>query len=251
MDIIDTFWEKKNLNKTTLEINFKPGDSISEVYSLLEVNKYDYIVVKVPIVEPTLLNGLQDVGFRFCESQVSLINNLNKSYDIESLSAKMGRKFQVSKVGDKQELQDILNSITNDMFFSDRIALDDKFGAKLSNRRYKYWIENEFGNQAIDILKITRRDKSIGFIMAYLKADETVQVLLGGVYSMYQGMGWGHSIVYKPIERYLSMGKKIMRTKVSSNNLGVLKLYISMGYQIENIEYILVRHREAMNANGG
>ncbi|TMV50784.1 GNAT family N-acetyltransferase [Paenibacillus mesophilus] len=247
MELIDAFWEKKNINKSTLEINFKHGDNFDDLFRVLDSHKYDYIVAKVPIVEPSLLKNLQDIGFRFCETQLSLFKNLKKNLNIDNTILKMGEKLQLTYVSSKNELQDIIDNLRDDMFSTDRIALDHNFGIEISNRRYKNWIYDEFHNNNTEIIRINKKDAALGFFMAKLKGDETVQVLLGGVYSQYQGMGLGYSIVLKPIERYLSMGKTIIRTKVSSNNLEVLKLYISMGYQIENMEYILVRHKEEYN----
>lgn len=245
MKLVDAFWEKKNLNKTTLEIIFEHGDDISDICKIIDNEEYDYIVAKVPIIEPNLLEGLHNIGFIFCETQLSLFNNLKKSLSIDSTFVKMGEKLKINQVQCEEELYEVLNNVDNEMFSTDRIALDHIFGKEVSNSRYKNWINDEFhNNKTIEILNIIKDNKTVGFFMTELKDDETVQVLLGGIYSKYQGMGLGYSIISKPIERYTSTGRTIIRTKVSSNNLEVIKLYISMNYQIENVEYIFIRHKE-------
>jgi ribosomal protein S18 acetylase RimI-like enzyme len=247
LNIIEASWEIENLNRNTAEIIIESTDDIANFHKVFSMKSYEYVVAKVSNKNQKALQKLQKEGFCFIETQISLtINVLDDTIDRFQTVAK---NINFEKVYLKDDLNIILDNITEDMFTTDRIALDPRFGVKVANQRYKNWIYSEFGKSNIEVFRINKKDKIIGFVMTNNSGSGEVNILLGGIYSKYQGQGYGYNIVYQPIKHYSATGKSVLKTKVSSNNMDVIRFYIALGYKIEGMDYILIKHMEE-NKNG-
>jgi hypothetical protein len=240
MKFTETPWEKVNLGKNSAELTIESADDVFEIEQILENSRFEYLVAKASVKNFKSLQFLQNNGFQFIETQISLSLNLkNKIFDkFRSLTENFGFK----KIDSINEFNTILENITDDTFSTDRIARDPAFGLKAANQRYKNWMSNEFGKTNIEIFNLTENTANVGFLMTRSSEKEDVDLLIGGIYSKYQGAGYGYNFIYQPIKHYSSLGKKKIRTKVSSNNLNIIKLYLSLGYAIENMDYVLIKH---------
>jgi len=241
MKIIETPWEIENLGKKSVEIIIEGLDSISEIEKIFEMNNFEYIVVKTSYKNSVSLQILQHNGFQFIETQISLILNIKDA--VLGESKYFAENFGFEKINTKDELNNILSNITEGTFSTDRIARDPVFGLDIANRRYKNWIRNSFGKSNIEVFSITERGINAGFLMTGSSDADEIDLLIGGIYAKYQGSGYGYNFVYQPVKYYISQGKTRIRTKVSSNNLNVIKLYLSLGYKIENMDYVLIKHQ--------
>jgi len=241
MKITEAFWENKNLGKKTVEMIIESRDSVSEIKSAISRNEFDYSVAKISNQNSNALRFLQNNGFMFIESQLSFVLNA-RSATLDKFNH-VGENIDFLKLNSEDDLDIVLDNITGETFSTDRIALDPEFGLRVANQRYKNWISNEFGKDGIDLFRISENNTTVGFIMAKNSNNGEINLLLGGIFSKFQGGGYGFNIVYQPIKHYLSEGKTILKTKVSSNNMEIIKFYISMGYRIEKIDYILIKHK--------
>lgn len=239
--IVEATWEKQNLNKNVLEVTIgkdEPDLNLDEVNN----NDVDYIVVKVSCKNSFLTEKLHAGGFVFIENQISLYKHISEG--IPPKFNALSQKIELISITGTDDLDALLLNISDDMFSTDRIALDKRFGIRIANHRYRNWIRNEFGKENTELFTINKKDNPIGFVMASLTEHNEVNIQLGGIYTRYQSSGYGYGIVGKPIEHYARLEKKTLKTKVSSNNMDILKIYIAMGYQIEDMEYVWVKHRE-------
>ncbi len=241
MKIVDAVWEQKNLGKKTAEIVIGSVEDEFNISDLLAVEEnFEYVVVKVNSQAACRLYPLQESGYKFIETQISLTKNLKRIEDNNKLD-KISKDIKFTEVNTYEDFVSTLNELTLDMFYTDRIALDPEFGVTIANKRYRNWLTDEFNSSRSQIFSIERKDKKIGFAMAR-DSEESVDILLGGIFSEYQNLGLGYNLIYQPIKYYEALGKKRLNTKVSSNNMNVIKLYMDLGYTINGIDYILVKH---------
>lgn len=239
MNKTDAFWELKNIKKRTAElvIDNRETNIDEKFFSEIEKN-YEYIVVKVNSGNIITARELQKRGYIFMETQISLSKKIKEEtfyFD------KISKNIKFDKMGYSDDIHIITNNISDNMFKTDRIALDDRFGISIANKRYRNWIEDAYNKRNNDFFIISKKEKNIGFIMTS-ENEDNVEILLGGIFEEYQSLGYGYNIVYQPIKYYSPQKMKFLKTKVSSNNQEVLKLYISMGYAIDSMEYIFIKH---------
>lgn len=239
MNKIDAFWEIKNIEKRTVELEIDNKEISIDEKNLSEIEKnYEYVVVKVNSGNMPILRELQKKGYIFMETQISLSKKIKEeTFDFDKIS----KNIKFDKMSYIEDIHTITNNISDNMFRTDRIALDDRFGISIANKRYRNWIEDAYNKRSNDFFIISKKEKNIGFIMTS-ENEDNAEILLGGIFEEYQSLGYGYNIVYQPIKYYSSKKMKFLKTKVSSNNQEVLKIYISMGYAIDNMDYIFIKH---------
>lgn len=239
MKKVKAIWEKKNLNLNVLEIEFDKEDKMSESL-ITEIEQYDYIVAKVPIKQINLMQEIENSKFYFIETQFDLIKKLTLENMIPKRLIKISKSIESKKIANENHLDFILENVSDNMFDTDRIALDPKFGPDIANKRYKNWIISLFNSDDSEVFSIINNNNSIGFYIINVKSN-SMRILLGGLYSKYKMFGLGYSLVVAPINLANSKNIKIIKGRISSNNLPVLKIYQEYGYFINDIRYIFRR----------
>jgi len=248
MKFIEAFWEKRNLGANTLEIEFDNNEEIN--YFKLEpvLKKYEYVVAKVPNGNIKMAHLLEQNGFRFMESQISIKNNL-RNYSKESdYFNRFSEEISAQQIINIRSLEKLLLLIDEEMFTTNRISLDEYFWGKKAMFRYRNWIKDEFKNDKSELYELISQDKKIGFFLIKNIQKNNIDCLLAGIYTRFKGKGLGFSIIQKPIEIAISRNKKYLKAKISSNNIPVIKLYSLYGFEIYDIKYVFRKiNREAIN----
>lgn len=72
MQIIDAFWEKRNLNMDTTEILIEENDSCDDIENVIGNLTKGYVVVKIDPARINEMNLLQKNGFVYTESIFSV-----------------------------------------------------------------------------------------------------------------------------------------------------------------------------------
>lgn len=244
MKIIDCFWELKNLDSRVVEISIDKED-ILDVDELLEgINNYDYAVVRVPTNRVDVNIKLAELSFTFIECQYRISKSL-QSFDFSNpLVKRIIPKIQFKEIRDRNDLEIILSQMTENMFSSDRITLDQNLGPKYGLRRYSNWLVTEFENNTSKILLAYYKNNPVGFSM-YRECCNNVEALLGGLFEKYQALGLGiltPSILFL----YSLTGEEHkfdkMITSISSNNMPVIEWYNYLGFNLLNTTYVYVKH---------
>lgn len=240
MKITDCFWERANLNRDVVEIVVWKSDSIADLdFDVLE-KKYNYIVIKTETNDAEKYCQLQSLGYVFIESQLSISKRINQFDMNDRLIKRMIKYSSIKMVTDEMELDKLLALMTEEMFTTDRIYIDKNFGPQWSLNRYRNWIKTEYERKTNLCWMIFNGEK-VGFRL-YKVVDGVYHGLLGGIFEEYQGKGLG---MLTSLGGYLcsqndSNIKKI-ETKISSNNMEVLKLYNYLDFRIDNIHNVFVK----------
>ena len=244
MNIRDCYWELKNLGVTVAEIEIENTD-VFDLDSIVNVeDQYQYIVVKVPMGKPEFNFNLMRLGYTMIETQLN-ISKKYKDFNFEDRLVRSVYPHATSQqISTQDELEEILSNITPDMYSTDRIYLDKRFSHECSSNRYKNWIRTEFENKTAIIKKSFYDDVNVGYSMARVCDNGTRIGLLGGIYEKYQTMGLG---ILTTGLSFISAHKekepfKMMKTAVSSNNPPVWQLYNYLGFKIDKMAYVFVKH---------
>ena len=245
MVISDCHWELKNLGESTVEIKIEPGDSACASSIDEAVDGYAYQVVKVPSGYPEFNFLLGSMGFVLIETQLHVSKRF-RDFDFDNKLLKVvARDVGFQAAESQQQMKDIVSKISPDLFSTDRICLDPKYGPAVGRNRYVNWITSSFGNGTL-LYEVTVKGKPVGFGFHGIREDgKVLEYWLGGIYEQYKSSGLG---ILTPASPFLygrceGFAFDKVDTHISSNNLPVVRLYNTLGYSIEGFDYIFVRHR--------
>ena len=240
MKVIDAVWEKTNLGASTVEIVIENCDNIAEIDQVLRENgTNEYVVVKSPSDYPEAISLIQNHGFSFVEASMSLIiktSELTVDTKFESVISRCSYR----EMGNN----DILfmeEQVRRGIFSTDRISVDPMFSRAVAANRYINWMRdlNRRGNPYI---KVDYDNKTVGFFINNKLSDTAYDGVLAGVYEPYLNSGMGYCVQWAGVDFARSQGAKKYFGHISINNPGVLKILVSLGYNLLNIQYIFVKH---------
>ncbi len=180
------------------------------------------------------------------ETQIN-ISKSYKSFNFEDrLVKQIYSHFTSLPVTSDEELEEVLERITSDMFSTDRIYLDSYFSHEKSSQRYINWIRNEFDSKKSVLRKNFYDGENVGFALFKQTEDGTRHGLLGGVYKNYQNMGLG---LMTACSSFISAQKenkpfKVMRTTISSNNVPMMQFYNYLNFKVDSMSYVFVKHNK-------
>lgn len=243
MKIVNCTWEEPNLGKKTCEVIVSSDDSESVLDQLRMLEQdFEYIVCKVPDCSISLYKKLAQQGFYFVENQINITYRKTTSPRMGKLAKRYLEKIELKPVKDKRGMELILSEIENNLFYTDRIALDPSFGIVQANKRYSNWIRNTYGTPEYDLFEICLNEKAIGF--SYFKTNgDTADYLLAGLYSEYQSSGFGIMVPIASISFITARGIKHIETSISSNNINVVRCYMECGFDIQKMTYVFAKVR--------
>lgn len=246
MKVTDCHWELNNLGKTTVEVSIESGDSFDKKTFCKVNNTYQYVVVKVPMNKPEFNFGLTSLGFTMIETQI----NISKRYKDFNFDDRLVRKVlphvSTKRIETKEELEEIISQITPDMFSTDRIYLDPHFPHNASSIRYINWMRSDYEKGKAIISKSYYDDINVGFGFTHIGDDGEKHGVLGGIFKKYQDMGLGlmtAGLAFM-IAHNNNTPFKVMKTAVSSNNPGVWQFYNYLGFKIDSMTYVFVKHND-------
>jgi hypothetical protein len=198
-------------------------------------------VAKVPIKKVPLVHFLEDNGFRFMESQVDIYKKLSDGWTLSGPIRKFIDQTTVSRIESREQLDSVLNEIGEGMFDTDRISLDPCFNLDIASTRYRNWICDEFVREGTELYELIYDGSRAGFFAMKGMDSSKPYLMLGGVYNKYKGMGLGACIIERQLYICSGRGKKAVVTKISSNNVDILKIYSMFGFATTNISHVFRR----------
>ncbi|WP_096022730.1 GNAT family N-acetyltransferase [Campylobacter lanienae] len=248
MEIIEAYWEKRNLGVDTYEIRLNNNDlnNILDIIEEIFSDKYKnaYLIIKMPVSNLRALHALEDNGFRFMETQFHMKKSLI-NYETPKIVSKIISRLknvlkqkEISK--DAESWRAVVDLMTDNMFYTDRIYLDPELEKGTSCNRYQNWIMDEVNNINSHLFVYYYKDAPIGF--GFVKIDQEKKViydLLEGIFEKYQNAGFGYMMFDCALKSYKNQGLDKLETSISSNNPSILKLDQIFGYTIVKEEYVL------------
>ena len=244
MYVIDCYWELDNFGEKVAEVVVENHDVFDRTEFQSINGNYQYVVVKVPMNMLSFNFGLTEMGYTMIETQIN-ISKRYKDFNFEDRLVKNVYPHVSSiRISTREELEDIISKITPDMFSTDRIYLDPYFSHEVSSRRYINWMRKDFDNSKAIISRTFYDDVNVGFGFTHIDDNGTKHGLLGGIFEEYQDMGLGimtAGLAFIAAKKNNSVFK-VLRTAVSSNNPHVWQFYNYLGFKIDKMCYVFVKH---------
>ena len=246
MKIIDCYWEKNNLNKKTVEVEFAPSDTVSEE-TINELSLgYEYIVIKVPANRVDLNFILCKAGFTMIETQMTISKNYKDFNFEDKYISYIYDDVNFFEIESETDFNRLIGEITPDMFSTDRIYLDPQFGPIVSSQRYKNWLTSSFFKRENKFYEYLYKGNRVGFTM-YKDENNTWKGLLGGVYENYQNEGLG---MLTASSFFLYAKKKDIKMKklvgaISSNNVPMVSIYNYLDFKLLSNNYVFIKHQNS------
>ena len=242
MEVIDAFWEKRNLGIDAKELILHRNDSLSDIEDTLNplFSKKQYIVVKIPFCKPDFIKFFTDKGFCFVESlfETSLCI---ETFQLPKPFKRFDDMLLYRKLLTDVDFERLENEIKRGIFTTDRIALDPNFGIDIAANRYVNWIRDEIqrGSEAYEILY---KEKPIGFFTLKNLSNGKYDNFLSGMYLGGQNAGFGFSTLSKPITELAKRQVKFYVSHVSSNNLSAMRLCLYFGFIPSDVVYVMTKY---------
>lgn len=241
MKEIHASWEERNLGVRTREFVVERNDLPQSVLTVTERKIADssYDVIKIPTGNLELLRALENQGFAYMEALVQFRHDL-KFHDSGSITARVAEGMTLRSI-ELVNSPEILAAIQGEMFRTDRISLDPMFGPAMASRRYTNWIEDELGKNA-DVLEVLINGLPKGFFVFRKRPDLVGFSALSGLYHSNQVPGLGSALLRRILLYAKENGCRRIDTSVSTNNLAAIKTHVVNGFEIDEVQYVLVRH---------
>lgn len=240
MKITNATWEKRNFGMDTYEISIEKKDmrDYQEVLKKIDEQNFHkaYVVIKMPTGNLKLLHALEDSGYRFLETQLSLVNHFEPiESEVNMFAQDVKNDCTVEIVPKKKEdWNKVINKITPGMFDTDRVSLDPALGQEVACKRYQNWCRDLFDNPTSEMCVHKISSDIYGFSIS-VKDEKTgvIDYVLGGMFEEYKDMGFGTS--------WINSGASNIKAKtaVSTNNVPVIKLHQHSGKVIYKLRYVL------------
>lgn len=240
MRIVDAVWEKRNLGVDCYEFHVETKDSLESVKeSYRSIEERQYMVARVPSSRYDITAFFQEEGYNFIESAITLEHNL-KEIKIPPRLARICSKCSWEKMNEA-DIAVLSSEIHKNIFKTDRIYIDPAFTEKQAAQRYDYWMKDLIREGNIPY-KVLFAEESVGFFLNREMDRHIFDGLLAGTYSNYEGSGMGYCIQYAGIRFAADKGAAGYIGHVSGNNPAVLKVLLSIGFRVKEIEYIFIKH---------
>lgn len=242
LNIIDAYWEKKNIGVETMEIVCNGKETVGELEEELKKISVPYSVLKIPTGNYELLTVGQSCGYSVIELAFRLIGNV-RTTKLPVVYNRFAPYLRVEIATDKIKNKVLKEIAGGEIFSTDRIAIDPVFSKEIAGRRYYNWCIDAINKGAS--LEITYyKGEPIAFNINSQPDDKGVcDGLLGGVFAEALNRGLGFLVLYTELESCKSLGGKAVISTVSSNNLPILKLHIQYGFEIREMNYVMIKHQ--------
>lgn len=172
---------------------------------------------------------LESNDFRFIEMVLHPyldITGSNEFYHSDIL------EIEMAKESDIQELQFIAENV----FFNERFHVDPRLGSQYGNHRYGQWVANALCHPTQVLLKVSEKDKIIGFFIVENREINHVYWHLTAISTEYQGRGYGHRVWKSMMCYHADNSIESISTTISARNNRVLNLYSKLQFNFKPAE---------------
>jgi L-amino acid N-acyltransferase YncA len=242
MRVLETPWEKRNLDVTGVEYYFEQDDKWEDIpRDVLDDTVHNYQVAYLPVNKMGIHNVLNENGFRFSEARFEIVADIRK-LELPQVFRRMDSMLSYRSVESKEELEKIYASMKSGVFDTDKVALDPYMGIEKSGYRYAIWSKQLIEEKKAFPYVVEYEDEIIGFFILKKSSEKIGDSFLAALFDNEKYNGFGFSVLYYPMLEAKRQGMIKMITGVSSNNLSSLKMHLALGYQIRNMSYVMIKH---------
>ena len=165
---------------------------------------------------------LERQGFRFIELNYRPILSSLRSFSDDA-------EITISQAlpEDSQEI----SAFAEQIFTTGRLHLDPQVGPEIGNRRYGVWAENAFRNPKQSVLKCLMEGRTVAFFVVEQPTSASRFWSLVGLAPGKAGRGLGRRVWQAMLAFHHREGVEEVSTSISSHNVAVHNLYVSLGFR--------------------
>lgn len=205
MNIVDAFWEERNLGVTCYELEMELADKVEAVAAKLDsLTERQYMVAKIPSPRFDLTQLFQSRGYTFIETAINLEISYKKlGYKPPNIPIRLQKICDKCSWGimDETDLVKLSLEINKNMFSTDRIYNDPKFSKKQAAKRYDLWIKDIIKQGNIPY-KVILNNETIGFFLDKVISPGVCHGILGEYIRIILVLEW---------DMFLNMGHSCQR----------------------------------------
>jgi GNAT superfamily N-acetyltransferase len=112
-----------------------------------------------------------------------------------------------------------------------RLHVDPQVGPEIGNRRYAVWAANAFHHPGQRVLKCQMHDRTIAFMVVEQPTPASRFWSLVGLAPGLAGQGLGRRVWQAMLAFHHREGVEEVSTSISSHNVAVYNLYVSLGFR--------------------
>lgn len=240
MNIRKATWEKRNLGVGCTDFFIAEEDGLDAVFAAVEGCEDEYQVAHISGGATEALLYIQDLGFKIIEMNIELFHDL-KHIELPRIYKRFEPQLSYHYATDK-DIQQVLDCVRGgEMFLTDKVARDPYFGKQKAGIRYYNWCKDIIGQGGFTVMCNYKED-TIGFETYKVDTDGRCTNIIGGVFPEYNNKGLGFAPLYVELLSQKEKGVRKVHTAVSSNNVPVLKVHEMLGYKVDRMSYILIKH---------
>ncbi len=173
---------------------------------------------------------LEEQGFRFIELNYHPVMERLQQAELGYLQGL--QPLAVERAGPEDGA--ILEEMAGTVFGKERFHTDPRIGATLANLRYRAWMRNSLRDEKQQVLKFLDQGKLAGFFIVEYPADRTCYWHLAAAAPGNQSRGFGKRIWTTMLLHNRNEGIERVETSISSHNIRVMNLYVSLGFRFLN-----------------
>lgn len=166
---------------------------------------------------------LEDQGFRFIE-----LNYLPMLTQLQERSFPTG-DIQVTPA--EQRDRDALADMATATLRQGRFHQDPRIDPALGSKRYRVWMTNAFSRPTQQVLKCLLDGAIVGFFVVEHPQPTHCFWSLIGLAPGLQGRGLGKRVWNAVLDHHRRAGIEQVSTSISSHNVAVFNLYVSLGFR--------------------
>jgi GNAT superfamily N-acetyltransferase len=165
---------------------------------------------------------LEAQGFRFIE-----LNYRPTVRGLGGFTADPAISVQPAALSDAAEI----SSFAAQIFDTGRLHVDPKVGPEIGNRRYAAWASNAFRHPGQSVLKCMMANRIVAFMVVEQPTPTSRFWSLVGLAPGLTGQGLGRRIWQTVLALHHREGVEELSTSISSHNVAVHNLYVSLGFR--------------------
>lgn len=173
---------------------------------------------------------LEEQGFRFIELNYHPVLEGLQQAKLDALQGLQPLTIEPAGPEDSAVLEEMAGTV----FSKERFHTDPRIGASLANLRYRAWMRNSLRDERQQVLKFLDEGKLAGFFIVEYLTDGTCYWHLTAVAPGNQSRGVGKRIWTTMLLHNRNEGIERVETSISSHNIRVMNLYVSLGFRFLN-----------------
>jgi ribosomal protein S18 acetylase RimI-like enzyme len=166
---------------------------------------------------------LENQGFRFIE--------MNYHPQLKNLQSMEFPKDEIVIEMACSEDRILLSEIAGSVFQHGRFHQDPRMGVEIGNKRYKTWVLNSFEMEHQKVYKCIQNGRIVAFFVVEHPEVQHCFWSLVGLVADLQGQGLGKRVWRAMLNKHQQDGVETVSTSISSHNIRVLNLYVSLGFR--------------------